>query len=128
MMRGWRRAAHVGVALTGVLGAMIGFTATSAGAAPKATVTTVASGFDNPRGLAFGEDGQLYVAEAGKGGPKCIPGGPGGSRICPGLTGAISVITPGGKHPRIVSGLAPISDVGGFGATGVDGISLNEES
>src|SRR6202030_3601975 len=47
MMRGWRRAAHVGVALTGVLGAMIGFTATSAGAAPKATVTTVASGFDN---------------------------------------------------------------------------------
>ena len=127
MMRGWSRAAHVGVALTGVLGAMIGFTATSAGAAPKATVTTVASGFDNPRGLAFGEDGQLYVAEAGKGGPKCIPGGPGGGSLCPGLTGAISVITPGGAHHRIVSGLASISDQGGLFATGPDGLSRTED-
>ena len=127
MMRGWRRAAQVVVALTGVLGAMVGFTATTAGAAPKATVTTVASGFDNPRGLAFGEDGQLYVAEAGKGGPKCVPGGPGGGNLCPGLTGAISVITRGGAHHRIVSGLASISDQGGLFATGPDGLSRTED-
>jgi hypothetical protein len=106
---------------------MVGFTATSAGAAPKATVTTVATGFDNPRGLAFGEDGQLYVAEAGKGGPKCVPGGPGGGSLCPGLTSAISVITPGGAHHRIVSGLASISDQGGFFATGADGLSRTED-
>ena len=127
MMRGWRRAAQVGVALTAVLGGMVGFTATTAGAAPKATVTTVASGFDNPRGLAFGEDGRLYVAEAGKGGPKCVPGGPGGGNLCPGLTGAISVITPGGAHHRIVSGLASISDQGGLFATGPDGLSRTED-
>jgi hypothetical protein len=127
MMRGWRRAAQVGVALTAVLGAMVGFTATSAGATPKATVTTVATGFDNPRGLAFGEDGQLYVAEAGKGGPKCVPGGPGGGNLCPGLTGAISVITRGGAHHRIVSGLASISDQGGLFATGADGLSRTED-
>jgi glucose/arabinose dehydrogenase len=31
-------------------------------------MTTVAAGLDNPRGLAFGPDGSLYVAEAGRGG------------------------------------------------------------
>ena len=66
MIYGWRRAVRVGVALTGVLGPIVGVTATSAAAAPKASFTTVASGFDNPRGLAFGEEGRLFVAEAGK--------------------------------------------------------------
>jgi hypothetical protein len=124
----WRRAIPVGAAMTGLLGMMMGVGASPSAAAPKAKFTTVASGFDNPRGLTIGEDGKLYVAEAGKGGPKCIPGGPGGGNLCPGLTSAISVITEGGAHHRIVSGLASISDTGGFGATGVDGISLNEES
>jgi hypothetical protein len=31
--------------------------------------TVVASGLDGPRGLKFGPDGALYVAEAGRGGP-----------------------------------------------------------
>jgi hypothetical protein len=108
---------------------MVGLSANPAAAAPKtkASFTTVASGFDNPRGLAFGEDGQLYVAEAGKGGATCIPGGPAGGNLCPGLTGAISVITKGGAHKRIVTGLASISDQGGFFATGPDGLSRNEE-
>src|SRR5512138_1235874 len=30
-------------------------------------VTVVMSGLDNPRGLAFGPEGALYVAEAGRG-------------------------------------------------------------
>ena len=127
MMRGWRRAVRIGVALTGVLGPIVGVTATSAAAAPKASFTTVASGFDNPRGLAFGDEGRLFVAEAGKGGPKCVPGGPGGGSLCPGLTSAISVITEGGAHHRIVSGLASVSDQGGFFATGADGLSRNGE-
>ena len=106
MLSGWRHAVRIGTALTAVLGPMIGVTATSAAAAPKTSFTTVASGFDNPRGLAFGKEGRLFVAEAGKGGPTCLPGGPEGGSICPGLTSAISVITEGGAHHRIVSGLA----------------------
>jgi hypothetical protein len=126
MLNGWRHAVRIGTALTAVLGPMIGINATSVAAAPKTSFTTVASGFDNPRGLAFGDEGRLYVAEAGKGGPTCVPGGPEGA-VCPGLTSAISVITEGGAHHRIVSGLASVSGEGGFFATGADGLSWHEE-
>src|SRR5256885_15945624 len=37
-------------------------------------VTVVASGLDGPRGLKFGPDGALYVAEAGRGGPNASSG------------------------------------------------------
>jgi glucose/arabinose dehydrogenase len=40
--------------------------------APRAaaqTTSVVMSGLDNPRGLAFGPQGALYVAEAGRAGP-----------------------------------------------------------
>src|SRR5438105_1061442 len=125
MMRGSRRLVRSGIALVGVLGAVIGFGASPATAKTQATFTTVARGFDNPRGLVFGEDGQLYVAEAGKGGPKCVSGGPGGA-ICPGLTGAISVINDDGAHHRIVSGLASIAGRDGSFATGPDGLARSE--
>jgi glucose/arabinose dehydrogenase len=36
--------------------------------AANPTVTRVMGGLDNPRGLAFGPKGALYVAEAGRGG------------------------------------------------------------
>src|SRR5713101_8711113 len=104
MMTRWRRIIPIGAATTGLLGLMIGVGASPSAAAPKAKFTTVASGFDNPRGLAFGEDGQLYVGAAGKGGDKCVPGGREGD-ICPGLTSAISVIPRHGQPYRIVSGL-----------------------
>ena len=34
----------------------------------QASMQVIASGLDNPRKLAFGPDGALYVAEAGRGG------------------------------------------------------------
>jgi hypothetical protein len=36
---------------------------------PTAKVTVFATGFNNPRGLKFGPEGDLYVAEGGTGGP-----------------------------------------------------------
>ncbi len=80
----------------------------------------VATGLFNPRGLAFGPEGALYVAEAGSGGDgPCIPGG-GGSVRCYGATGAITRISPleFGSQVRIVSELPSIAPQGGFGADG----------
>ena len=43
---------------------------------PQATVTVLASGLNNPRGLKFGPDGALYVAEGGVGGSDPAPSTP----------------------------------------------------
>lgn len=68
------------------------------------TVTVVADGLDNPRGLAFGPDGALYVAEAGSGGAgPCMPG-PEGGDVCLGTSGAVTRITSGSQR-RVVTGL-----------------------
>ena len=99
---------------------------TLAGATPSSGFTTVASGFNNPRGLAFGANGRIYVAEAGTGGPACAAGGPEGD-ICLGLTSGVSVINANGTHHEIVSGLASVSGDGGFFATGADGLSRSHD-
>lgn len=46
----------------------------AAPAAAAPTVTPYASGFNNPRGLKFGPDGYLYVAEGGPGGTNSAAG------------------------------------------------------
>ncbi|MFN8633233.1 MAG: ScyD/ScyE family protein [Chloroflexota bacterium] len=43
--------------------------------AQRGDFDVVASGLSNPRGLAFGPDGSLYVAEAGKGGERLVQAG-----------------------------------------------------
>jgi hypothetical protein len=102
---------------------LLGITSATA-AADTASFTTVVSGLDNPRDLAFSPNGRLYVAEAGSGGPHCVPGGPEGT-TCPGLTSGLSVVDiAAGTAHRVVSGLASVSAEGGFAATGLDGISF----
>src|SRR6266516_4941880 len=93
----------IGVLLASTLVSLI----VVAGAA-AASVTTVMSGLDNPRGLAFGPEGALYVAEAGRGGTgPCTstirPLEPGQPR-CYGPSGAVSRLWRGVQE-RVVTGL-----------------------
>jgi hypothetical protein len=101
-------------------GALVGaLTVTAvAAAAPvsrRATVAVVMTGLDNPRGLAIGPKGALYVAEAGRGGSApCVTVR--GMPACYGATGAISRLWKG-KQERVVTGLPsnifPTGDAGG---------------
>jgi hypothetical protein len=94
------------------------------------TPFTVATGLEGPRGLRFGADGYLYVAEAGTGGTTStagtcvqVPGPPGGpGPDTGGLTARISKISPGGKVTTVASGF-PSVDVGPGGINGVIGVS-----
>ena len=81
----------------------------------------VASGLDNPRGLAFGTDGALYVAEAGRGGTStaCAPApDPPFALRCYGPTGAITRILALGDQRRVVVGLPSIAGPSGAPAQG----------
>jgi sugar lactone lactonase YvrE len=88
------------------------------------TVTVVASGLDNPRGLVF-VHGHLYVAEAGHGGTLCMPGGPEGGEQCAGLTSGISKIEHGRSH-RVVDGLISLADKDGTSAEGVVALATHD--
>jgi hypothetical protein len=65
--------------------------------------TVVADGLDNPRGLSFGPDGALYVAEAGVGGSGPCFTGPEGP-ACFGKSGAVTKISKWGQR-RVVKRL-----------------------
>jgi hypothetical protein len=68
---------------------------------------TVAGNLDNPRGLAFGPDGALYVAESGRGGAGPCQEGPEGP-ACFGRSGAITRIAHG-HQSRIVTALPSLA-------------------
>ena len=70
------------------------------------TITTVMTGLNSPRGLAFAPNGDLVVAEAGNGAATCNPGtntmplSPRNAPICTGDSGALSVRFAGGDTTR----------------------------
>jgi hypothetical protein len=104
--------------------------ASMAQSAIEPTPFVVASGLEGPRGLRFGPDGFLYVAEAGTGGTnstigQCqqVPGGPGGpGPDTGGLTGRISKISPSGKVTTVASGFPSVT-IGPGGANGTIGVA-----
>lgn len=91
----------------------------------QATFQIVATGLDNPRGLAFGPEGALYIAEAGRGGDGSCITGPEGDDICYGATGAVTRVVPTNPatQTRILTGLPslappPDAENAGQGALG----------
>jgi hypothetical protein len=89
--------------------------------AAQAPLLVVATGLDNPRGLSFGPDGGLYVAEAGRGGSStaCAPApDPPFANRCYGPSGAITRILAVGDQRRVVVGLPSIAPANGGNAQG----------
>lgn len=85
----------------------------------------VASNLNNPRGLNFGPEGALYVAEAGSGGDGACAEGPEGLR-CFGATGSVTRIDLNSEVvTRIATGLPSLASPDGGFATGIHDISLH---
>jgi hypothetical protein len=110
--------------LIGALVVTLAVALTGASGAGAVTTRVVMSGLDNPRGLAFGPEGALYVAEAGRGGPgPCFVPPIRGGLSCYGPTGAVSRLWRGDQE-RVATGLpsyaGPLGD-----ATGAHDISFH---
>lgn len=93
-------------------------------AAAEISVDVVASGLDSPRHLAFGSRGDLFVAEAGRGGSgPCFVGAEGPA--CMGTTGAVTKVDRSGNQSRIVEGLPSYANTpGDVNAIGPHGITV----
>ncbi len=115
-----RLARLVPVALVGVVLATAIFLPSGTLVQAQATLEVIVSGLVNPRGLTFGPDGALYVAEAGSGGGSpCYTNGA-SVNVCYGPTGAVTKITLGNTptKERIVRGLPSVAPANATNATG----------
>lgn len=100
--------------------------ALAAPAATQAAITPVATGLDNPRGLALGPDGTLYVAIAGTGGSGPCVQDPEEGRTCFGSSSKIVAIKDGAKTTIAKGVFSAAAPDGSFGA-GIDGVSVGPD-
>ena len=91
--------------------------------AGRPSVEVVARGLDSPRGLAFGMRGELYVAEAGRGGSGPCRSTAEGGAVCSGGSGAITVVELG-RQWRVVSNLPSVATPAGTGAVGPSDVAV----
>jgi hypothetical protein len=110
--------------VVGIVASLLILCRAPADAAAGQPFEVIASGLDNPRGLAFGPEGALYVVEAGVGGDPdmCMDAGLIGV-YCAGLTGAVTRIWKG-QQERIVTGLSSAAHPDGSFAFGPHDISF----
>lgn len=99
----------------------------SCGAWAQANVTVFAQGLNNPRGLKFGPDGNLYVAEGGAGGTTssaglCTQVVPPVGPYTGGFTARISKILPDGTRTTVIDGL-PSSQISAQQGSSVSGVA-----
>ncbi len=89
----------------------------------SASIRTVASHLNNPRGLELGPDGALYIAEAGAAGTaKCFKGPEGEN--CAGFSGAVIRVS-GGHQEVYASGFISGGSRDGSFSTGIDDIAIS---
>jgi hypothetical protein len=85
----------------------------------------IATGLNNPRGLAIGSDGGIYIAEAGDGGEgPCFPGPEG--EVCVGQSSGVSRVL-NGVQERLVSDMVSFA-LSGEGVEGHNAIGLHDLS
>jgi len=87
-------------------------TVASTTTAQAASLTTIVSGVSNARGVSFGPDGSLYVAEPGIGGNGNCQPSPSTffQPICAGNTGSVVKVAPDGTQSRIFQNFESLAE------------------
>ncbi len=124
-MRSARTTPLAGAAVAALVLTAAAPSASAGDAAPSPpTPTVVASGLANPRQLTVGPKGELYVAEAGRGGTTNCQQTQEFGRVCLGLTGALAKVGTRGKVSRVVTGLPSTVSASGE-ATGPSDVAFS---
>ena len=122
-MRRTRRGVRIAAAVGSLAMLMVG-TTSLASAQPKPTFEVVASGLDNPRHLTFSASGDLYVAEAGRGGSVSCAVHPELGEFCLGFTGAVTKVRDDGPDRRVLTKLPSIFNASNGEALGPSDIAF----